>query len=528
MVEERDDDRVEDLLADVLERPPAERCAALDAACRAQPDLAARLREAAAVLRATGDLREPLEAGVPERLGAFRLLARLGGGGMGLVFRALDEPLGREVALKMIRPEALAFGPARERFRREVLAAAKLQHEGIVPVFAVGEDASIPWFTMELVAGESLAAVLERVRGRAPESLAGADLAPAFRGTWAEACLAVARQVAAALAHAHENGVLHRDVKPSNVVLEPTGRARLLDFGLTGSSGGDRLTRTGSQIGTLLYMSPEQLRGEADLDARTDVYSLCATLYELLALQPPYSGSNVLETQRRIAAGGPPDLRARNRAVPADAAAVVAAGMEPERDRRYETAAALARDLDNVLARRPIEVRPPGAWRRARRFAERNPGAAAAAALAVLLLGGVPTAVSIQQSRNAAAEARLRERAESDASTARRSLDLLEKVLLGATPYLARGRDPTVHEVLERGLADIQDDLQRDVRLKARIYQVLGEVSFQVGRYLDAERYLDQVQAALAALPETDDTGRVRLVDLQGRLAALEARGNGK
>lgn len=463
-----------------------------------------------------------LPDGVPERIGPFRLLECIGGGGMGLVFRALEEPLRREVALKIMRPEALECGAARERFRRETLAVASLRHEGIVPVFAVGEDGALPWFTMELIEGETLAAGLERVRGRAPESLAGPDLAPAFRGTWPEACLAVARQVAAALAHAHEHGVLHRDVKPSNVVLAPNGRARLLDFGLTSSAGGDRLTRTGTQVGTLLYMAPEQLRGEGDLDARTDVYSLCATLYELLALQPPFEGRNVLETQERIAAGGAPDLRARNRAVPADAAVVVACGMDPERGRRYAGAAALARDLGNVLEHRPIAARPAGAWLLARRYAERNPGATAAIVLGALLLAGLPTAISIQRARAAAAEARLSAKARAEAATAERSLALLEKVLLGATPYLAPGREPTVADVLEHGLRDIEADLERDPKLRARLLQTLGEVSFHFGRFAEAERRLQQVAADLSAVDEIEGAADARCTEMLGRLALAQ------
>src|SRR5262249_14717110 len=159
------------------------------------------------------------------------------------------------------------------------------------------------------VPGCTLAEALRRLQGRSPESLTGADLARAvaevsgreapaivepFAGSWVAACLHVARQIAVALDHAHGRGVVHRDVKPSNIVLTPGGRAMLLDFGLTSQEGADRVTRTGSQVGTLYYMSPEQLQGDRRIDGRTDVYSLGVTLYELLTLQVPYRGEGTL------------------------------------------------------------------------------------------------------------------------------------------------------------------------------------------------------------------------------------------
>ena len=321
-------DFVEELMADALARSEADRGAYLEELCRRYPEQAEELRSRLQVLDELGiDPRRGEDDGprFPERLGDYRLIEPLGGGGMGIVYLAEQVSLGREVALKLIRPEHLYFPGARERFQREVEAISRLQHPGIAAIYTVGEEEEIPFFAMERVAGRSLAGVLDAVAGRAPESLDGRDMgravgaegkeldAPIFAGTWVEACLSVALQVAEALEHAHARGIVHRDVKPSNVMLTPGGRALLVDFGLTSSAENDRLTRSGSQLGTLYYMSPEQLRSAKRIDQRTDVYSLAATLCELLTLQLPYRGEGREETEALIRAARPVALRARNR-----------------------------------------------------------------------------------------------------------------------------------------------------------------------------------------------------------------------
>src|SRR5882672_702531 len=314
-------------------------------------------------------------SGVPERLGNFRLIERLGAGGMGVVYRARDEVIDRDVALKLITPEHLFFNEARERFRREVESAAKLNHPGVVPVYSVGEEHGLPFFTMELVEGRSLAAVIEALRERAPQSLSGADLreailggarsfhdsssstdtTQAFAGTWVQACCRLALQVAEALQHAHERGVLHRDVKPSNIVITPSGRAMLLDFGLASDQQADRITRTGSQVGSLPYMPPERVRGGlSESDARGDVYSLGVSLFELLALRLPFARKTIQELISAISAGDHASLRELNPAVPWDAATVCSTAMERDPERRYATAGDFARDLRNLLELRPI------------------------------------------------------------------------------------------------------------------------------------------------------------------------------
>lgn len=400
------------LLVELLERVDrgwsTER--ALKGLCEEHPQHAADLRDSVDVLGRAGLIGAGCGEGFPERLGDFRLIERLGSGGMGVVYLAEQLGLGRRVALKLLRPGERYFGPSRARFRREVAAVARLAHPGIVAVHTVGEEEGLPFLAMEFVAGISLDQVLDAVATRRPQELSARDMREVvarrlgelevagpfawderfWSGSWVELCLRIARTVAEALEHAHTRGVLHRDLKPSNVMVTPEGRVVLLDFGLASLSDADRLTRSGAQLGSLPYMPPEQVEGGGHVpDDAGDVYGVGVTLYELLALRPPWKGK-AGELARRITAGGAPAIRSLNPSVSADAESVVAVAMEVDPRRRYGSAAALARDLTNVLELRPIEARPAGAWVRARRWARRTPGAASAAVLAVLLVVGGP------------------------------------------------------------------------------------------------------------------------------------------
>src|SRR5262245_58404638 len=294
-----EDPEVEELVVEALGEHESKGEAGLEAFYAAHPEHAGAVRERVERLRSHGFLGSVADVeGSPRKLGEVRLVERLGAGGMGVVYRAVQESLGREVALKPIRPEDLYFPGARDRFRREVEIIARLQHPGIVPIHTVGEEGGIPYFAMQLLQGATIDAKIRKLAGREPSTLTGRDLAPdpenpgyLFAGTWEEACLRVIRQVADALHHAHERGVVHRDIKPSNVFLTSDGvsRAVLLDFGLAvTSAAASKLTRTGSRLGSLHYMSPEQVRGGAAVSRATDVYSLGVTLYEMLTLRAPF------------------------------------------------------------------------------------------------------------------------------------------------------------------------------------------------------------------------------------------------
>ncbi len=338
----------------------------------------------------------PVARDFPDRLGEFRLLRRLGSGGMGVVYEAEQESLGRRVAIKVVRPELLYFEGARERFRREIDAIARLSHPAIVPVLASGEQDGLPWYAMELLDGSTVQDLCTALQGRDPAALRGEDLRAAlgatagtatdpFAGAFWQSCARIVHAIAIGVRHAHLRGIVHRDIKPSNVMLTRDGRTVLLDFGIARVIGAREFTRTGNTPGSPAFMSPEQLRGDA-VDERTDVYSLAATLWQLLTLTPPFAGKDALQ---RLRDGDAPTVRSRNREVPPELELVVRTAMDADRERRYHDVATFADDLLAVLQRRSIRARRLGLPLRTWRWCQRHRVAATATAsllFAALLL----------------------------------------------------------------------------------------------------------------------------------------------
>ncbi len=309
----------------------------------------------------------------PARLGEFRIERELGRGGMGVVYLAEQERLGRKVALKVLALAAAPTAVAAERFLREASLVAKLEHENIVRVYAMGQDQGCLFYAMELVEGESLR---DRIaRGVMPPREA-VDLV---------------RAVAGALDCAHRAGIIHRDVKPANVLLDRAGVPHLADFGLAHGEGSSSLTVSGDLLGTPAYMSPEQAEARSDLDARADVYSLGAVLYEALTGAPPCGLHTDLFAQlqavRLLDAVAP---SRRNERVPRDLDVIVLRCLEKERARRYPTAAAFAEDLQRFLTGEAIHARPPSVAWRVKRFARRH--WVAAGVVAALLAVSVSSA----------------------------------------------------------------------------------------------------------------------------------------
>jgi len=361
----------------------------------AAPDLA-RLRKLARVLGRGAPLGAPLRAaaGEPparaplERLGPYRLIERLGAGGMGIVYLAEDERLGRRVALKLVRPELAGSPSALARFEREARTIARLRHESIVTVFEAGREGETPYLAMEFVAGENLDEKLAAARG-------------AQQHVPLEAVLGWARDIARGLAAAHAAGIVHRDVKPSNVRITDQGRALLLDFGLAFDPDSASLSRTGEVHGTMFYVSPEQVAGgAAKVDARTDVWSLGVTLYEALTGHRPFDGAHSQEVLYRILTRDPVGPRALEPDLPRDVENVVLMALEKDRERRYASAAALADDLEALLEHRPTRARPTGALTRALKWSRRKPAHATALVLASLLLLGGPLTWALVRERH--------------------------------------------------------------------------------------------------------------------------------
>jgi serine/threonine protein kinase/WD40 repeat protein len=432
-------DSTDDLLAELLDLPPEQWRAGLERVCTEHPACATELRRRFAHLERCGvtepvALSAPVPGQVPQRFGSYRLLRRLGEGGMGTVWLALHEGLGREVAIKMLRPERLWFDNARERFQREVEAVARLRHPGCVAIQEVGETESVPFFAMEYVAGANCEQILTALRARrpavSPASSSGHDLltvlrqggaqvdsgaSALFAGPWTRTAVRIVLAATEALAHAHARGVVHRDLKPGNVMVTPEGRVVVIDFGLAVAAGTSALTREGSQLGSVPYMAPEQLRGDAAaIGPRTDVYALGVCLYELLAMAPAFAPGDEQQLRTAILAGSVPPLTERNAAVSRDLAVVVARAMHVDPERRYASALELAADLMAVLEDRSIQARRDALGARLSRWARQRPALATAAAL--LLLGTllVPTAISLaiagQRDRAQVAEQQARRR----------------------------------------------------------------------------------------------------------------------
>jgi serine/threonine protein kinase len=369
---------------------------------RPAPEDATRALDPEAIERLIRSLREVGSNLGGWRIGSYRLVEEIGRGSMGIVFLARHETLRRDVALKVLPGSAALDPQSRERFLREARAMARIVHPGVVRIHDVIEDQGSLAIAMERVEGTSLAGLIAELRARRAggppslEHLAAAlgtavDQLPAR--SYVDWVTRVGRDLAEALQAVHDCELTHRDLKPSNVLVDRTGRALLADFGVVRDLDGSR-TATGGFVGTAAYAAPEQLRGEPDVDGRADLYGLGATLYELLALAPPVSGSpaTILGSIER---GAVPSLRRRAVAPPtASLALIVHHALEPERDRRYPTALAMAADLQACRESRPISVQAPTRLERIALWARREPtkarlaGVLAVAALALVAVGG--------------------------------------------------------------------------------------------------------------------------------------------
>ncbi|MBA3686837.1 MAG: serine/threonine protein kinase, partial [Planctomycetes bacterium] len=328
-------------------------------------------------------LSEVAKAAAPKIIGGHQLVAKLGQGGMGAVYKAIQLSMQREVALKVLTPALAKDKDFIERFTREARAAGKVVHPNVITCFDVGMDHGVAYMSLELVRGGDAMKLANDQGGRLPEAQA----------------VTIIRDCAKGLGAIAKAGLIHRDIKPANIFVSQDGDAKLADLGLARSvDGDDRMTQTGATIGSPAYMSPEQARGQSDLDIRTDIYSLGASLYHLLVGQPPFSGTTVFATVAKVINEPAPDPRALNPAVSAAACAIVAKTMAKARDERFRTADELVAALDALFAGRlsapsaPAPVRPAHAHRSGPHHVARarprrlRVGIAIAAAVAVVVL----------------------------------------------------------------------------------------------------------------------------------------------
>jgi serine/threonine protein kinase/tetratricopeptide (TPR) repeat protein len=317
--------------------------------------------------------KEASAARLPREFGDYELLEEIGRGGQGVVFRAWQKSLNRTVAVKIIEIGQLTTSAHLKRLRREAEAAAKLNHPGIVPIYEVGERDDTYYFSMRFVEGDCL----DEVVNRGSISVRQA----------AELIAKVARTVH----YAHEHGILHRDIKPGNILLDANGEPHLSDFGLARLvEHGSTLTGTLEVMGTPCYMAPEQAVGNnAALCRGTDVYGLGAVLYELLTGNPPFSGATTYETIHLLLDSEPRQPRLLNRKIDRDLSAVCLKCLEKNPRYRYSSALELAEDLERWLWHEPIHAKRSGFFKHARKWVQRNPMIATLITLSVLLAAGL-------------------------------------------------------------------------------------------------------------------------------------------
>jgi serine/threonine protein kinase len=600
-----DRDPVEELAEEFLARRRQGEGVSIGEYAERHPHLAGRIRELFPALLLMEEMKpsstsshvlgSPLGAVRPgkllERLGDFRILREIGRGGMGIVYEAEQQSLGRHVAVKVL-PAACVASPTRlRRFLREAQAAARLHHTNIVPVFGVGEQDGIHYYVMQYIPGQGLDRVLgalslgtgssgasheRRLPALPPDSeTAGQEEAASWAGTFSasqaahmllaspaatdslttdvglcepkEAAAApasppagyrywrsVARlgiQVADALEYAHRQGTLHRDIKPANLLLDNRGTVWIADFGLAKLGDLEDLTHSGDMVGTLRYMAPEQFEGKAD--ARSDVYNLGLTLYELLTLRPAFDEKDRHRLIRQMTQQEPPRPRKLNAAIPLDLETIVVKAMACHPGHRYQTAGELAADLRCFLEDRPIRARRVTPAGRLWRWCRRNRAVAALSGTALALLLTVAVVASagyVHVDRALARESEQRERAEAERTRTRAERERAETNLhlatkafedifskLAAVPAarppqedngdeeeedaddalpeptwqtMVTDKDAALLESMLKFYDQFTEENQADVKLRretARAYRRVGDIQRRLGQYDKAE-----------------------------------------
>jgi tetratricopeptide (TPR) repeat protein len=447
---------------------------------------------------------------LPETIGRYRVLRMVGEGGMGSVYEAEQDHPRRAVALKVIKP-GLTSPELLRRFERESQALGRLQHPGIAQIYEAGAaDTGFgpqPYFAMEFIVGEPLK-----------------DYVTAHQLQTRQRLELVAR-ICDAVQHAHERGLIHRDLKPGNILVDPTGQPKILDFGVARLTDGHPQatlqTDLGQLVGTLAYMSPEQVLADPlELDTRSDVYALGVILYELLAGRLPYATSNRLhEAVQAIREEEPRPLSSISRNYRGDVETIVAKALEKDKARRYSSAAALAADIRRHLADEPITARPASAGYQLEKFARRHKAVVTAAAVVfVVLVGGIVV------STRAAVKARRAEQA------AQAVNDFLQDDLLAqasaSTQAGARTRpdpDLKVRTALDRAATRIDGKFEKQPEAEAAIRDTIGQTYIDLGLYTEARGQLERALALHQRMLGAEDTKTLKTMRSLGR--AFDAQG---
>ncbi|MCA9322234.1 MAG: serine/threonine protein kinase, partial [Planctomycetes bacterium] len=453
------------------------------------------------------------------KVDGYRILRTIGRGGMGVVFEAEQDEPHRRVALKTL-PFALASAAEISRLEREGQMLARLAHPGVAHVYAVGRSDTLggsPYIVMEFVDGVPI-----------DDFCRQAELSSTQK-------LALVADVAETVSHVHTRGLVHRDLKPANILVDGAGRTKILDFGIARLSGDATVasvhTRPGQVIGTLGYMSPEQMSGEPDsVDGRTDVYALGVLAYELLAGSPPIDiGSDSLpRALRRISEEDPRSLGELDSSWRGDVETVIGKALRKNADERYGSPGDFAADLRRILAHEPVQARAPSTSYLVSRFLRRNRVAVlAVVSLLIALTLGLAWAVRERESalhlghvetearvasesahdKTRAAQRRERERATSLALLN----DLMSDMVYQATPYAHAGREITVGEMVDGLAMDLSGGRVQDPYLRARIHLIVADARKKSGRIADALQHVESARVEFAESTLTDASDRVDL-----------------
>ena len=513
------------------------------------PERANELRELLPAIQVMAELghalaKEEITPGTGSRkaqelgtLGDFRILREVGRGGMGIVYEAEQLSLGRRVALKVL-PFAATMDPRNlERFRNEAQAAAHLHHNHIVPVFGVGCERGVHYYAMQFIEGQSLAELIFDLRAQSrPETnpaqqkpekpgetrrSAISTLAPSSNRAYFRQMAQLGIQAAEALDYAHQRGIVHRDIKPANLLLDAGGNLWITDFGLANFQGNDvRLTRTGDLLGTIRYMSPEQASPKRlPMGPRSDIYSLGATLYELLTLEPAFSAVDKAELLVQLAYQEPRAPRSVNRAIPPELDTIVLKAMAKNPDERYATAQELTEDLRRFLDDQPIKARRPTVaqrwlkWtRRHRALVRAAVGAAvvsvAALVVALLLVLNEKNKAFQEKERTFRAEQHHRRNSEENVRLAMQTLDQIYLGVVERWSPRDTSPQPQDRELLEKALIFYELFAQKNAgnmqarTETARAYLRTGDVCTLLGQEVKAE---DAYQQAIVRFKDLVD-----------------------
>ena len=436
------------------------------------------------------------EGDLPNTIGDYRILKKLGEGGMGVVYLAEQKRPRRTVALKVIRAQALSSKILR-RFENESQILGRLQHPGIAQIFEAGTAATDrgqqPFFAMEYIEGRPLTeyATAKKLKVR-PR-------------------LALMVAVCDAVQHAHQKGVIHRDLKPANILVDVSGQPRILDFGVARVTDSDVQVTTiqtdiGQLLGTIPYMSPEQVGGNVDeLDTRSDVYALGVICYQLLTGRLPHDlrRKQISEAARIIQEEEPPSLASINRSYRGDIETIVSKALEKDRRRRYQSASELGADIRRYLNDEPIIARPTSSFTHFRKFARRNKALVTGVAVAFVLLTWGLIHVTIERNRAVRAEKRAivaeqeamveAGKARTEAQKAERVIDFLKLVMVSGDPEVSSQRgEITVVEAIDWAVGRIDSLLGEEPEVEADVRNTIGTILSDLGRYPEAEKQLTQ------------------------------------